>query len=89
MFQNHLLKKYEVKDAKSIITSCSERTNKIRNSMAHGNLDINFKPINSNDIYLIELLLYSMILKYIGLDKKIIQDKIKELFNLYLQNRMI
>ena len=52
--------------------------------MAHGNLDINFKPINSNDIYLIELLLYSMILKYIGLDKKIIQDKIKELFNLYL-----
>lgn len=84
VLESFIKKRYRVKDAKPIITSCSERTNKIRNSMAHGNLDIDFKPINSNDIYLIELLLYSMVLKYIGLDKKIIQNKIKQLFNLYL-----
>ena len=75
-------KRYQVKNVKPVITSCSERTNKIRNSMAHGILDIKFKPINSNDIYLIELLIYAMILKYIGLDEKIIQNKIKQLFKL-------
>ena len=84
VLESFIKKRYRVKNANPIITACSERTNKIRNSMAHGTLDINFKPINSNDIYLIELLLYSMVLKYIGLDKKIIEDKIKQLFNLYL-----
>lgn len=73
-----------MKNTKTIVSKSSERINNIRNLMAHGNLDIKFKPINSNDIYLVELLLYSMILKYIGLEAKIIQDKIKKLFNIYL-----
>ena len=50
--------------------------------MAHGKLDINYKPINSNDIYLIELLLYSMALKHIGLSGDLIVSKIKCLFNI-------
>lgn len=76
--------RFQVKNTKTIVSKSSERINNIRNLMAHGNLDIKFKPINSNDIYLVELLLYSMILKYIGLEAKIIQDKIKKLFNIYL-----
>ncbi len=44
-------KRYQVENAKSVINLCSERTNEIRNSMAHGILDIKFKPKNSNDIY--------------------------------------
>lgn len=50
--------------------------------MAHGELDIKYKPINSNDIYTVELLLYSMVLKKIGLNDDIIKRNIKRLFNI-------
>lgn len=75
-------KRYAVKNPKLIISSCCNRVNEIRNQIAHGKLDLKYKPINSNDIYLIELLLYSMTLKYIGLDEKTIKEKIKYLFNI-------
>lgn len=75
-------KRYGVKNPRLIISRCSNRVNLIRNQIAHGKLDLKYKPINSNDIYLIELLLYSMTLKYIGLDEKIIKEKIKCLFNI-------
>lgn len=75
-------KRYAVKNPKSIIPNCCERVNTIRNQMAHGKLDLKYKPINSNDTYLMELLLYSMTLKYIGLDENIIKEKIKCLFNI-------
>ena len=75
-------KRYAVKNPKSIINGCSERVNTIRNQMAHGKLDLKFKPINSNDTYIMELLLYSMTLKYVGLDENLIKDKIKCLFNI-------
>ena len=75
-------KRYAVKNPKLIIYSCCNRVNEIRNQIAHGKLDLKYKPINSNDIYLIELLLYSMTLKYIGLDEKTIKEKIKYLFNI-------
>ena len=52
-------KRYQVKNPRLVISNCATRVNTIRNQMAHGKLDINYKPINSNDIYLIELLLYS------------------------------
>lgn len=75
-------KRYQVKNPRFVISSCSTRVNTIRNQMAHGKLDINYKPINSNDIYLIELLLYSMALKHIGLRDDLIISKIKCLFNI-------
>lgn len=75
-------RRFKVKQPKRIVSACSERINVIRNSMAHGNLDLKFKPINTNDIYIIELLLYSMVLKSVGLDTDVIQEKIKRLFNL-------
>lgn len=73
--------RYKVKHAKRIINDCSKRLNSIRNQIAHGNLNFNYKPINSSDICLVEFLLYSMRLKKLGITKKIIQNKINELFN--------
>ena len=75
-------KRYKVKRARPIINDCSNRINFIRNQMAHGELDIKYKPINSNDIYTVELLLYSMVLKKIGLNDDIIKRNIKRLFNI-------
>ena len=82
VLKDFIKKRYAVKNPKSIISSCSERVNTIRNQIAHGKLDLKYKPINSNDTYLIELLLYSMTLKYIGLDEEKIKEKIKSLFNI-------
>lgn len=75
---------YSVKKAIHIISACSERANTIRNNMAHGSMDLKIKPINVNDIKIIEILLYSMVLKYSGLDSELIKEKIKCLFNINL-----
>lgn len=79
-----ILKQYEVKNAKPVISSCSKRINKIRNSMAHGILDINFKPINSRDIHIIEYLIYCMILREMKISDDVIMDKLKKIFNIYI-----
>ncbi len=82
VLREFIQKRYKVKNSRSVINGCSNRVNFIRNQMAHGKLDLKYKPINSNDIYIIELLLYSMVLKKIGLKDDIINLKIKCLFNI-------
>lgn len=73
---------YKVKNPKQILKACSERVNTIRNSMAHGKLDIKYKPINTNDIHLVEILLYSMVLKSIEISNEKIQQEIKRIFDI-------
>lgn len=68
-------------DVAKVIEDCSSRSNKIRNKMAHGKLDIDFSTDNLHDIKLIELLIYSMVLKYVEVDETIIIKKIASLFN--------
>ena len=72
---------YKDEDVAKVIEDCSSRSNKIRNKMAHGKLDIDFSTDNSHDIKLIELLIYSMVLKYVEVDETIIIKKIAILFN--------
>ena len=75
---------YKVKNPKQILKACSDRVNTIRNSMAHGNLDIKYKPINKNDIHLIEILLYSMVLKASQISNEKIQQEIKRIFDILI-----
>lgn len=69
------------KSAATIIDECCSRSNNVRNKMAHGDLDIDFTVDNSHDIKLIELLIYSMILRKLEIPSDIIKEKLSVLFN--------
>lgn len=73
---------YDVKDLNKIIDEISERVNKFRNDMAHGNMDINMSSEHTKDIKLIEIIVYIMVLKYINVDDQEIVNKINWLFNI-------
>lgn len=79
-----ITKHYRVQHAKPVISACSKRANTIRNSMAHGKLDITLKPINSRDIHIIEYLIYCIILKQMNISDDVIYTKIKKLFDIYI-----
>lgn len=67
---------YDVKDLNKIIDEISERVNKFRNDMAHGNMDINMSSEHTKDIKLIEIIVYIMVLKYIDRLKIILEGKL-------------
>ena len=66
---------------KTIIDECCSRSGKVRKKMAHGELDIDFTADNSHDIKIIELLIYSMILRKLNIPANIIKEKLAILFN--------
>jgi hypothetical protein len=65
-----------------IIEKITERTNKIRNSYAHGHLDFERKPEDVYYIIIIEILIYSMELKRVKVSETDIKAIINELFHL-------
>lgn len=66
---------------KKLVTTISDRLNKLRNGMAHGTLDIDFTSENTNDVQLLEVLVYIVILGHIGLSDEEIIQKINILFD--------
>lgn len=64
------------------------RVNKLRNDMAHGNLDLRFDPKHIGDLKMVEQLLYAMRLKAIGVEERNIQNAINTIFkcNLSLES---
>lgn len=71
---------YDYKEySREEIENIGERLNKLRNDSVHGNIDLQIDPINVADFSTIENLIYAIRLKGIGLDKKEIQNSIKNL----------
>lgn len=74
-FLQHDYKEYSSEKIEII----GERLNKLRNDSVHGNIDLQIDPISIADFSTIENLIYAIRLKGIGLDKKEIQNSIKNL----------
>ena len=66
----------------SILNDISQRINEMRNDIAHCKLDIDYVPNHSNDIKIVEYLIYAIRLKSIGLETESIQKAINALFGL-------
>lgn len=73
---------YGTKPTKKIINEISERTNKLRNDMAHGNIDIEFDNNNIKDLRFMEIFVYILILNELNLSDEEIVSKIMVLFNI-------
>lgn len=66
---------YQVYDNKSI-NKIAERLSRMRNKIAHGNLDLKIEPIHISDLKTLENLIYIMRLSSLGISKKSIQKGI-------------
>jgi hypothetical protein len=73
---------YGTNITKRMITDISERINKLRNDMAHGNMDIEFNEVNTKDLKFMEILFYILILSELDLTDDEIINKISWLFNI-------
>lgn len=67
---------------KKLLTDISERINKLRNDMAHGNMDIEFNENNTKDLKFMEILFYVLVLSELELSDDEIINKIAWLFNI-------
>lgn len=68
------------KSYEELIAEVSRRVGRLRNNLAHDNLDWSFEAIQISDIKVVEELLYAIRLKQIGLSTDKIQNAIKKLF---------
>lgn len=75
---------YETDITKNLLADISERINKLRNDMAHGNMDIEFNEVNTKDLKFMEILFYILILSELELSDDEIINKIAWLFNIRL-----
>ena len=73
---------YGTEPSKTLINDISERTNKLRNDMAHGNIDIEFDNNNIRDLRFMEIFVYILILSELNLNDEEIVSKIMVLFNI-------
>lgn len=80
--QKYIKNLYDMKNMNETINQISERVNKFRNDMAHGNMDIEISIEHTKDLKLIEIMVYIMILKYIGVTEEEIIKKLNWLFNI-------
>ncbi len=72
--------KYYYKEYNSaMIEDICDRMNKLRNDSAHGNIDLEIKPIHISDFSILEELLYAMRLKDMNIDIMNIRKAIKSL----------
>lgn len=73
--------KFEYKDSlDNVKYDISLRMNKLRNTVAHAKINFDNEPIYLSDLKIIQILLYAMRLKNLGLEKIKIQQSIKDLF---------
>ena len=74
--------KYHYKEYNSdMIEDISNRMNELRNDSAHGNIDLEIKPIHMSDFSVLEELLYTMCLRNMNIDIMNIRRAIKSLKN--------
>jgi hypothetical protein len=73
---------YDGDNTKLIINEINQRISKFRNDMAHGNVDVEITIKHTKDLKLLEVVTYTMILNYLGLDEEEIIKKIMWLFNI-------
>lgn len=71
---------YDMSNEDDVYKEISKRMNKLRNAIAHGDLGVEIQPIHVNDIIILEVLLYIMVLRGIGIEKNIeISRNIKQI----------
>lgn len=73
---------YEVNNFKIIINDISDRINKFRNDMAHGNIDVEITIDHTKDLKLLEIIIFIMIFNYLGISEEKIISKINCLFDI-------
>jgi hypothetical protein len=72
--------KYRIKEDK--IEDITLRLQEQRNNFAHGNIDKEIDSITILDLRIVELLLYTMRLKDLGVENENIKSAIRSLFNI-------
>ena len=78
------IKFYYEGDYSKVIDDISSRMGELRNSIAHNSLDVDYDAILLTDIKIIEILLYVMRLKNLGLSDELCKKAINNLFSLRL-----
>lgn len=73
---------YDEKKFNKVVCEISDRVNRFRNDMAHGNIDVDLKIEHTKDLKLLEIIIYIMIFKICNLDELDIVRKINWLFNI-------
>ena len=73
---------YSENDKKPSLEHLLEEMNTLRNDMAHGNLDIRLQHIHIVGFIVIEMTLYAMRLKNLGVENNAIQDGINRVFEM-------
>ena len=63
------------------INEMSDRMNKMRNDIAHANLDFKIEPKQLADLQLIEILVYAMRINSLTMDIKLKQQALSGLFD--------
>ncbi len=74
------LKRLYGKDDEKQIEEISCRMNKLRNNIAHGNLDFDINPINVTDFQFLEIILYAMRMKKMNIEVKKCKNTLSSLF---------
>lgn len=74
-----LIDEYGEKYKEQLNEICT-RMNRLRNDLAHGNLDLKFCPEHIGDLKMVEQLLYAMRLKAIGVEERSIRSAINTIF---------
>lgn len=74
-----LIDEYGEEYKKQLDEICA-RMNKLRNDLAHGNLDLKFCPEHIGDLKMVEQLLYAMRLKAIGVEERSVRSAINTIF---------
>lgn len=63
------------------ITALGYRLNELRNHLVHGNLGLEIDPIHVADIQLLEVLIYAIVLKHVGISPEASRTALGQLFN--------
>lgn len=72
--------KYNDCNTKTIEALC-KRLNKLRNFLVHGNLGLEINPIHVADIQFLEVLIYAIVLKHVGISPEASRTALGQLFN--------
>ena len=78
------IKKFYQEDFEKAIGGISDRMGELRNNIAHNSLDVDYDAILLSDIQIVEILLYIMRLKNLGLSDELCKKAINNLFGLRL-----
>ncbi len=68
------------KDDEQIIKDISCRMNRLRNNIAHGNLDFDINPMNVTDFQFLEIILYAMRMNKMNIEEKKCKNALSSLF---------